>query len=104
MGRLRADLRSDLRREASAQAAERSGRRACGPRDALLRRAERLTMLDTTPAAKPFYPCKIEPAAQPLRFPFNLAKMLNNNVEAIPQQAYREPLVIAPGPPRMAFF
>ena len=52
----------------------------------------------------PFYPPRIRPAAQPLRFPRNLAKLLDNNVEAIPQQAYHEPVVIAPGPPRMAFF
>lgn len=51
-----------------------------------------------------FYPPRIKPAANPLRFPFNLAKLLNNNLEIIPEQAYHEPLVIAPGPPRMAFF
>ena len=56
-----------------------------------------------TPPAH-FYPPKVQPAALPLRFPFNLAKLLANNLEAIPEQAYREPLVIAPGPPRMAFF
>jgi cytochrome P450 len=51
-----------------------------------------------------FYPPRVKPSARPLRFPFNLTKLLNNNVEIIPEQAYREPLVIAPGPPRMAFF
>jgi cytochrome P450 len=51
----------------------------------------------------PFYPPRIEPSAKPLGFPFLLTKLLGNNLEAIPGQAYREPVVIAPGPPRMAF-
>jgi cytochrome P450 len=50
------------------------------------------------------YPPRIRPAARPLRFPFNLAKLLDNNLEIVPEQAYHEPLVVAPGPPRMAFF
>src|SRR5262249_39538768 len=54
--------------------------------------------------AAPFYPPSVKPSARPLRFPSNLIKLLGNNLEAIPEQAYREPLVIAPGPPRMAFF
>jgi cytochrome P450 len=54
--------------------------------------------------AAPFYPPHVKPAAKPLRFPSNLIKLLGNNLEAVPEQAYREPLVIAPGPPRMAFF
>ena len=54
--------------------------------------------------AAPFYPPLVKPSPKPLRFPSNLIKLLNNNLEAIPEQAYREPLVIAPGPPRMAFF
>jgi cytochrome P450 len=54
--------------------------------------------------AAPFYPPSVKPSARPLRFPSNLIKLLSNNLEAIPEQAYREPLVIAPGPPRMAFF
>ena len=53
--------------------------------------------------AAPFYPPLVKPSAKPLRFPSNLIKLLGNNLEAIPEQAYREPLVIAPGPPRMAF-
>ena len=52
----------------------------------------------------PFYPPLVKPARAPLRFPFNLVKLLGNNLEIIPEAAYREPLVIAPGPPRMAFF
>jgi cytochrome P450 len=52
----------------------------------------------------PFYPPLIKPARRPLRFPFNLIKLLHNNLELIPEAAYREPLVIAPGPPRLAFF
>ena len=52
----------------------------------------------------PLYPPRVKPAARPLRFPSNLAKLLNNNVAAIPEQAYHERVVIAPGPPRMAFF
>ena len=50
-----------------------------------------------------FYPPHAQPAAEPLRFPFNLIKLLDNNLEIIPELAYRAPLVIAPGPPRMAF-
>jgi len=61
-------------------------------------------MLGTSNSAVPFYPPRVKPAAKPLRFPFNLAKLLSNNLEVIPEQAYREPLVIARGPPRMAFF
>lgn len=52
----------------------------------------------------PFYPPFVKPAARPLRFPANLIALLNNNLEAIPEQAYFETLVVAPGPPRMAFF
>jgi cytochrome P450 len=54
--------------------------------------------------AAAFYPPYVKPSAGPLRFAFSLAKLLRNNLEVIPEQAYREPLVIAPGPPRMAFF
>ncbi len=61
-------------------------------------------MRDLVAKAKPFYPPKVTPAAKPLRFPFNLSQLLGNNLALIPEQAYREPLVIAPGPPRMAFF
>jgi cytochrome P450 len=53
--------------------------------------------------AGPFYPVHVEPSAKPLRFPFNLSRLLTNNLSVIPAQAYSEPLVIAPGPPRMAF-
>jgi cytochrome P450 len=61
-------------------------------------------MLETTHSAAPFYPPRVKPALRPLRFPFNVARLLGNNLEIIPEQAYRDPLVIAPGPPRMAFF
>lgn len=61
-------------------------------------------MKDPVDSNAPFYPPKVLPAPSPLRFPFNLVKMLANNLEAIPEQAYWEPIVIAPGPPRMAFF
>jgi cytochrome P450 len=50
-----------------------------------------------------FYPKHVPPSAKPLRFPFNVSRLLTNNLTIIPEQAYREPLVIAPGPPRMAF-
>lgn len=50
-----------------------------------------------------FQPPHVRPAGAPLGFPFNLLKLLRNNLEIIPEQAYRQPLVIAPGPPRMAF-
>ena len=49
------------------------------------------------------YPPHVQPAAKPLRFPFNLVKLLRNNLEIIPERAYSEPLVMAPGPPPMAF-
>ena len=52
----------------------------------------------------PFYPPHVTPARLPLRFPFNLVKLLGNNLELIPEAAYHEPVVFAPGPPRMAFF
>ena len=50
-----------------------------------------------------FVPPFVAPAARPLRFPFNLVKLLGNNLELIPEAAYHEPIVVAPGPPRMAF-
>jgi cytochrome P450 len=52
----------------------------------------------------PFYPPCVRPSTKPLRFPVNLSRLLGNNLGIIPEQAYREPLVIAPGPPRIAFF
>jgi cytochrome P450 len=60
-------------------------------------------MLDPANNMRPFYPPPVAPAAKPLRFPFNLTKLLGNNLAIIPEHAYREPIVIAPGPPRMAF-
>jgi len=45
----------------------------------------------------------VTPAPKPLRFPFNLVKLLSNNVEIIPLQAYEQEVVVAPGPPRIAF-
>ncbi len=50
-----------------------------------------------------FRPPRIRPAAKPLRFPANFAKLLRNNLELIPEAAYEKPVVLAPGPPRMAF-
>lgn len=58
----------------------------------------------SVPSAAAFYPPRVEPAVRPLRFPRNVTKLLLNNLEIIPEQAYNEPLAIAPGPPRMAFF
>lgn len=49
------------------------------------------------------FPPRVVPAAKPLRFPLNLVKMLSNNLEIVPEQAYEEEVVLAPGPPRMAF-
>ena len=60
-------------------------------------------MLGPANSSAPFYPPRVKPSPKPLRFPFNLTKLLSNNLEAIPEQAYCEPLVIAPGPPRMGF-
>jgi cytochrome P450 len=50
-----------------------------------------------------FYPKHVLPSPKPLRFPFNISRLLTNNLSIIPEEAYSEPLVIAPGPPRMAF-
>jgi hypothetical protein len=61
-------------------------------------------MPDTSAQAAPFYPPRIAPARKPLRFPVNLARLVHDNVAAIPEQSYHEPVVISPGPPRMAFF
>jgi cytochrome P450 len=64
-----------------------------------------MTILDHHEGAPaPFYPPLVKPARRPLRFPLNLIKLLHNNLELIPEAAYREPVVIAPGPPRLAFF
>jgi cytochrome P450 len=46
---------------------------------------------------------RITPAQTPLRFPFNIFKLLTNNVEIVPEQAYYDNVVMAPGPPRMVF-
>ena len=51
----------------------------------------------------PFIPPRVEPAARPLRFPINLFRLLTNNVAIVPRQAYEEDVVLAPGPPRIAF-
>src|SRR5262249_29191018 len=50
------------------------------------------------------YPPRVQPAKKPLRFPQNLIKIVGNNLEVVPEQAFEEPIVIAPGPPRIAFF
>jgi len=55
-------------------------------------------------ADPPLYPPRATPATKPLRFPFNFIKLVGNNLELIPAQAYQEHVVIAPGWPRMAFF
>jgi cytochrome P450 len=61
-------------------------------------------MLGAERTSTPFYPPRIKPSPKPLRFPSNLAKLVNNNLEIVPEQAYENPVVIAPGPPRIAFF
>jgi cytochrome P450 len=48
-------------------------------------------------------PPYVPPAAEPVRFPLNFIHMLDNYLKIIPEQAYREPIAFAPGPPRMAF-
>jgi len=53
------------------------------------------------PAA--LYPPHVTPPPKPLGFPHNLRKLIGNNLEAIPEEAYHGSLVLAPGPPRMAF-
>jgi cytochrome P450 len=54
--------------------------------------------------SKRFYPPRIRPAPGLPRFPFYLPQLLGNNLAMIPERAYRESVVLAPGPPRMAFF
>jgi hypothetical protein len=63
-----------------------------------------LSTVGSLHVSAPFYPPLVRPSPRPLRFPVNLARLLSNNLGIIPEQAYREPLVIAPGPPRIAFF
>jgi cytochrome P450 len=58
-------------------------------------------MMPTHMAA--LYPPRVSPAKKPLRFPINLFKLLSNNLEIVPEQAYDEEVVLARGPPRMAF-
>jgi cytochrome P450 len=55
-------------------------------------------------ADPPLYPPRVTPAKKPLRFPSNLIKLVGDNLQLIPAQAYHEHVVIAPGRPRMAFF
>jgi cytochrome P450 len=52
----------------------------------------------------PFYPPRVTPPTKPLRFPFNLIRLVGDNLALIPAQSYQEHVVIAPGRPRMAFF
>ena len=52
----------------------------------------------------PFYPPRVKPAAGRSGFLSISSSCCGNNLEVIPEQAYREPIVVAPGPPRMAFF
>src|SRR5262249_30418170 len=104
MGGLRAALRSRVTRaKASQQAARKGGGAQIGLASAALN-GERTVMVNSVTASAPFYPPRIKPAPGPLRFPRNVIKLLGNNVEMVPEQAYSEPIVIAPGPPRMAFF
>ncbi len=60
-------------------------------------------MTDTQPRAQVLIVQRVTPAPKPLRFPSNLIQLLSNNLKIIPEAAYREDVVIAPGPPRMAF-
>ena len=56
-----------------------------------------MTLLEQSAGeAAPFYPPLVKPARRPLRFPFNLLKLLHNNLELIPEAAYREPVVVSP--------
>ncbi|MFZ1813191.1 MAG: cytochrome P450 [Rhizobiaceae bacterium] len=48
-------------------------------------------------------PPRVAPAPMPLSFPRNLVKLVTNNLELLPEAAYREELVVAPGPPRLIF-
>lgn len=60
-------------------------------------------MASTQTETAPFYPPCVTPPPKPLGFPHNLRKLLGNNLEAIPEEAYHRSVVAAPGPPRMAF-
>jgi cytochrome P450 len=51
----------------------------------------------------PYYPPYVKPCIKPPMFPFNLVRMLANNLELIPERAYYEPVTITRGPPRIAF-
>lgn len=61
-------------------------------------------MAETSVAPPALYPARIHPAAHARRFPYNLTKMIANNLEVIPADAYRKTVAVIPGPPRMAFF
>ena len=43
-------------------------------------------MTETVASNMPFYPPRVKPAAAPLRFPFNLIKLLDNNLESFPNR------------------
>ena len=60
-------------------------------------------MPSTQAEAAKFYPPHVTPPPKPLGFPHNLRKLISNNLEAIPEEAYHGSLVLAPGPPRIAF-
>ncbi|MBI1384806.1 MAG: cytochrome P450 [Rhizobiales bacterium] len=59
--------------------------------------------IDAEGAIPRLVPPRVEPAPHPLRFPLNLVRTLTDNVALVPRQAYEDDVVIAPGPPRMAF-
>ena len=52
---------------------------------------------------QPFYPPRIPPCAKPLRFPFYLPKLVTNNLETLPAQAFEDLVVLGRGPPRLAW-
>lgn len=54
-------------------------------------------------AVQALHPPAVAPATRLPVFPFYLPRLLRSNVAMVPERAYHEPIVIAPGPPRMAF-
>ena len=49
------------------------------------------------------FPPRVIAPRNPLRFPQNILKLLTDNLTVVPRQAYERFVVLAEGPPRMAF-
>ena len=51
-----------------------------------------------------YTPATCKTPSAPVWFPKSLIKLLTNNLEVIPEQAYNDAIVVCNGPPRMVFF